>query len=53
MDHGTQVLWHTGSTGGYRSYIERRPLEQLLIVMLTNHGNTKRVDIASAIIHIL
>jgi CubicO group peptidase (beta-lactamase class C family) len=53
VDHGTQVLWHTGSTGGYRAYIERRPLEQLLIVMLTNHGNTKRVDIASAIVQIL
>jgi CubicO group peptidase (beta-lactamase class C family) len=53
VDHGTKILWHTGSTGGYRSYIERRPAEQLLIVMLTNHGNTKRVDIAGAIVHIL
>jgi len=53
LDQGARTLWHTGSTGGYRSYIERRPAEQLLIVMLTNHGNTKRVDIASAIVHIL
>jgi CubicO group peptidase (beta-lactamase class C family) len=52
VDHGTQVLWHTGSTGGYRSYIERRPLEQLLIVMLTNQA-TRGVAIASATVHIL
>jgi CubicO group peptidase (beta-lactamase class C family) len=53
VEQGARILWHTGSTGGYRAYIERRPAEQLLIVMLTNHGNTKRVDIARAIVHIL
>jgi CubicO group peptidase (beta-lactamase class C family) len=53
LDQAARTLWHTGSTGGYRSYIERRPAEQLLIVMLTNHGNTKRADIASAVVHIL
>jgi len=53
VEHGERILWHTGSTGGYRAYIERRPDEQLLIAMLTNHGNTRRVDIANAIVHIL
>jgi CubicO group peptidase (beta-lactamase class C family) len=53
IDHGAKILWHAGSTGGYRSYIERRPAKQVLIVMLTNHGNTKRAEIASALVHIL
>lgn len=53
LDQGERTLWHTGSTSGYRAYIERRPVEPLLTVMLTNHGNTKRVDIAAAIVHIL
>jgi CubicO group peptidase (beta-lactamase class C family) len=49
---GTRV-WHTGSTSGFRAYFERQLKEHRAIIMLTNVGNSRRVEIAAAINHIL
>ncbi len=46
-------VWHTGSTSGFRAFIERRLHDQSVVIMLTNVGNSKRVDINDAIHAIL
>jgi CubicO group peptidase (beta-lactamase class C family) len=46
-------VWHTGNTGGFRAYFERRIEEHGVIIMLTNLGNSRRVEISAAIEHIL
>ncbi len=46
-------VWHTGSTAGFRAYFERWPAKQRLIVLLTNQGNSKRVEISAAINNVL
>ena len=46
-------VWHTGSTAGFRAYFERWPTKQRLIVLLTNQGNSKRVEISAAINNLL
>jgi CubicO group peptidase (beta-lactamase class C family) len=48
-----KVVWHTGSTGGYRAFIERRLKERITIIMLTNKGNSRRMEINDAIVNIL
>ncbi len=45
--------WHTGSTAGFRAFIERRPAERSVVIMLTSVGNSKRVEINEAIHAIL
>jgi len=47
-----KIVWHTGSTGGFRAFIERRLREGITVIMLTNKGNSKRREIAEAIINI-
>ncbi|HMG66530.1 MAG TPA: serine hydrolase [Chitinophagaceae bacterium] len=48
-----KVVWHTGSTGGYRAFIERRLRDRITIIMLTNKGNSRRMEINDAIVNIL
>ena len=48
-----KVVWHTGSTGGYRAFIERRLKDRITIIMLTNKGNSRRMEINDAIVNIL
>jgi CubicO group peptidase (beta-lactamase class C family) len=51
-DFGKRV-WHTGSTAGFRAFIERRLADHSVVIMLTNVGNSKRVEINEAIHAIL
>jgi CubicO group peptidase (beta-lactamase class C family) len=51
-DFGKRV-WHTGSTAGFRAFIERRLAERNVVIMLTNVGNSKRVEINEALHAIL
>lgn len=53
FDSAGMHVWHTGNTAGYRAYMERVPDSRITIIMLTNHGNTKRIDISQAIQKIL
>lgn len=46
-------VWHTGSTAGFRAFIERRLGQRSVVIMLTNVGNSKRVEINEAIHAIL
>jgi CubicO group peptidase (beta-lactamase class C family) len=48
-----KVVWHTGNTGGYRAFIERRLKDRITIIMLTNKGNSRRMEINDAIVNIL
>lgn len=50
---GDKYVWHTGSTGGYRAFIGRRLGEKLTVIMLTNKGNSPRMEINDAIVNIL
>ncbi|WP_058188404.1 serine hydrolase domain-containing protein [Terracidiphilus gabretensis] len=46
-------VWHTGSTAGFRAYFERRLANRRVVIMLTNIGNSKRIEISAAINNIL
>jgi CubicO group peptidase (beta-lactamase class C family) len=46
-------VWHTGNTAGFRAFIDRRLADRSTVIMLTNHGNSRRVEIDSAIRRIL
>ncbi len=50
---GAMRIWHTGNTAGYRAYMERVPASRITVILLTNHGNTKRPNISQAIQNIL
>src|SRR6185503_13486461 len=45
-------MWHTGNTGAERAFIGRRLRDRLAIIILTK-GNSRRVEIADAIINIV
>ncbi len=45
--------WHTGNYAGFRAFIERRLNERVTVIILTNKGNSKRLDINAAIQNIL
>jgi CubicO group peptidase (beta-lactamase class C family) len=47
--HWHKYVWHTGSTGGFRAFIGRRLGEKLTVIMLTNKGNSQRVEINDTI----
>jgi len=49
----SKYVWHTGSQAGFRAFIERRLTERVTVIMLTNKGNSKRLDINTAIQNIL
>lgn len=53
QEGSTKYLWHQGSQGGFRAFIERRLTERVTVIMLTNKGNSKRLDINTAIQNIL
>jgi CubicO group peptidase (beta-lactamase class C family) len=48
-DGSGKRVWHTGSTAGFRAFIERRLGQRDVVIMLTNVGNSKRVEINEAI----
>jgi CubicO group peptidase (beta-lactamase class C family) len=50
---GGKRVWHTGNTAGFRAFLERRPDAGITVIMLTNRGNSKRVEINQAIQNIL
>jgi CubicO group peptidase (beta-lactamase class C family) len=50
---GRKFVWHQGSAGGYRALIERRLAEKITVIILTNKGNSKRLQINDAILNIL
>jgi CubicO group peptidase (beta-lactamase class C family) len=49
---GQIYMWHTGNSGGRRAFLGRYPDERLTIIILTV-GNSRRVEIADAIVDIL
>jgi len=53
LEGTNRYVWHTGSHAGFRAFIERRLNQQLTVIMLTNMGNSKRLEINSAIQNIL
>jgi len=53
QDDSGKGVWQTGSTAGFRAFIERRLGEQSVVIMLTNVGNSKRAEINEAIRAIL
>jgi CubicO group peptidase (beta-lactamase class C family) len=50
--HG-RFAWHTGNTSGFRAYIQHRLDERIAIIILTNTGHSRRIEIAKAINNIL
>jgi len=46
-------VWHTGNTAGLRAFMERRIDAKTTVILLTNRGNSKRLDINQAIQDIL
>ena len=50
---GNKSVWHTGNTAGFRAFIERVLKDKIAIIMLTNKGNSKRMEISNAILNIL
>ena len=53
LDGTGKYVWHTGSHAGFRAFIERRLNQQVTVIMLTNVGNSKRLEMNSAIQNIL
>ena len=52
-ENGNKYLWHQGSQAGFRAFIGRRLTDRFTVIMLTNKGNSKRLDINDAIQNIL
>jgi CubicO group peptidase (beta-lactamase class C family) len=50
---GRTIVWHQGAAGGYRTLIERRLADRTTVLILTNRGNSKRLEMADAILNIL
>ncbi|MGH9873835.1 MAG: serine hydrolase [Pyrinomonadaceae bacterium] len=50
---GDKFVWHQGATGGYRALIARRLAEKITVIILTNKGNSKRLEINGAILNIV
>jgi len=48
-DASGKYVWHTGSQAGFRAFIERRLGPRITVIMLTNRGNSKRLEINAAI----
>jgi CubicO group peptidase (beta-lactamase class C family) len=49
---GQTYMWHTGNSGGQRAFLGRRLGDRISIIILTR-GNSRRVEIADAIVNIL
>ena len=52
-ESGNKYLWHQGNQAGFRAFIGRRLADRVTVIMLTNQGNSKRLDINAAIQNIL
>ena len=52
-ESGNKYLWHQGNNAGFRAFIGRWLTDRVTIIMLTNKGNSKRLDISAAIQNIL
>jgi CubicO group peptidase (beta-lactamase class C family) len=52
-ESGSKYLWHQGNQAGFRAFIGRRLTDRVTVIMLTNKGNSKRLDINTAIQNIL
>jgi CubicO group peptidase (beta-lactamase class C family) len=50
---GRKFVWHQGAAGGYRALIERGLTDKITVIILTNKGNSKRLQINDAIVNIL
>jgi|HubBroStandDraft_1064217.scaffolds.fasta_scaffold15875_2 CubicO group peptidase (beta-lactamase class C family) len=50
---GDKYVWHQGNTAGFRAFIGRQLTDRVTVIMLTNKGNSKRLDINAAIQNIL
>jgi CubicO group peptidase (beta-lactamase class C family) len=50
---GKMYVWHQGSQAGFRAFVGRYPTDRISVVMLTNKGNSKRMEINTAIQNIL
>ncbi|HLK56040.1 MAG TPA: serine hydrolase [Chthonomonadaceae bacterium] len=48
-----KYVWHTGNQAGFRAFIERRFDDRTTVILLTNVGNSKRVEICDALLEIL
>jgi CubicO group peptidase (beta-lactamase class C family) len=48
-----KYVWHTGSVAGFRAFIGRRLGPRITVILLTNRGNSKRMEINAAIQNIL
>jgi tetratricopeptide (TPR) repeat protein len=46
-------IWHTGKTAGYRAFLGRRLKDRSTIILLTNQGDSKRMEISQALLHLL
>jgi CubicO group peptidase (beta-lactamase class C family) len=52
-ESGNKYLWHQGNHAGFRAFIGRRLSGRVTVIMLTNKGNSKRLEINAAIQNIL
>lgn len=52
-EEGGKYVWHQGSQAGFRAFIGRRLKDRVTVIMLTNKGISKRLDINAAIQNIL
>ncbi len=52
-ENGEQIVYHTGGSGGFRTFIERQLNNHNAIIILTNMENSPRTEIRDAIVNIL
>jgi CubicO group peptidase (beta-lactamase class C family) len=52
-ENGGQIVYHTGGSGGFRTFIERQLNGHNAIIILTNTENSPRTEIRNAIVNIL
>jgi CubicO group peptidase (beta-lactamase class C family) len=52
-ENGNKYLWHQGNHAGFRAFIGRWLQDRVTVIMLTNKGNSRRLDINAAIQNIL
>jgi hypothetical protein len=51
--HGNRYVWHTGKSADWRAFIERRLDEKITVILLTNKGDSKRMEINECILNLL
>lgn len=53
MSEDGTTVWHTGNTAGFRAYIQRNLDAHATVIILTNKGNSRRIEIGKAVMDIL